>query len=350
MAYPTSTRTRSSPQSKRGSSRSGPATSRSRPRSSLGPGVGGRQRVRLLRRAAVRQRPARTTATCSPGTSRTWCRATRRCAATGWSAASAGTATVCRPRWRRRRSSACRPSRRSSIRRRPRSTRPAARRCCATPEWERYVTRQARWVDFANDYKTLDLSYMESVMWAFKIAVRQGPDLRGLPRAVVLLALRDAAVEHRDPDGRRLPGPPGPGAHGVVRLTASRAHYWRGRPRRGRCRRTSRWRSVRPSSTRCRARWRQPVQLGTARWVTTRRSSVGFRRWARSPEPTGRASLHPAVRVFRRAAPDAFQVLAADFVSTEDGTGVVHIAPGVWRGRLTGWARPRDCRWCARWM
>src|SRR5512139_1922974 len=37
-----------------------------------------------------------------------------------------------------------------------------------TNEWERYVTRQARWVDFANDYKTLDLDYMESVMWAFK--------------------------------------------------------------------------------------------------------------------------------------------------------------------------------------
>src|SRR5687768_8654133 len=37
-----------------------------------------------------------------------------------------------------------------------------------TSEWERYVTRQARWVDFQNDYKTLDLNYMESVMWAFK--------------------------------------------------------------------------------------------------------------------------------------------------------------------------------------
>ena len=37
-----------------------------------------------------------------------------------------------------------------------------------TDEWHRYVTRQARWVDFENDYKTLDLPYMESVMWAFK--------------------------------------------------------------------------------------------------------------------------------------------------------------------------------------
>jgi isoleucyl-tRNA synthetase len=37
-----------------------------------------------------------------------------------------------------------------------------------TREWRDYVTRQARWVDFDNDYKTLDLSYMESVMWAFR--------------------------------------------------------------------------------------------------------------------------------------------------------------------------------------
>jgi len=37
-----------------------------------------------------------------------------------------------------------------------------------TDEWQRYVTRQARWVDFENDYKTLDVDYMESVVWAFK--------------------------------------------------------------------------------------------------------------------------------------------------------------------------------------
>ena len=35
-------------------------------------------------------------------------------------------------------------------------------------EWEKYVNRQARWVDFKNDYKTMDKSFMESVMWAFK--------------------------------------------------------------------------------------------------------------------------------------------------------------------------------------
>ncbi|MGJ4843473.1 isoleucine--tRNA ligase [Leifsonia sp. Le1] len=37
-----------------------------------------------------------------------------------------------------------------------------------TREWQEYVTRQARWVDFDNDYKTLDVTFMESVIWAFK--------------------------------------------------------------------------------------------------------------------------------------------------------------------------------------
>ncbi|MGG7508108.1 isoleucine--tRNA ligase [Plantibacter sp. YIM 135249] len=37
-----------------------------------------------------------------------------------------------------------------------------------TEDWQEYVTRQARWVDFDNDYKTLDITYMESVIWAFK--------------------------------------------------------------------------------------------------------------------------------------------------------------------------------------
>ncbi len=41
-------------------------------------------------------------------------------------------------------------------------------------EWEKYVNRQARWVDFHNDYKTMDKSFMESVMWAFKQLYNKG--------------------------------------------------------------------------------------------------------------------------------------------------------------------------------
>ena len=43
-----------------------------------------------------------------------------------------------------------------------------------TDEWQEYVTRQARWVDFENDYKTLDITFMESVMWAFSTLHNKG--------------------------------------------------------------------------------------------------------------------------------------------------------------------------------
>src|SRR5690606_39027259 len=40
--------------------------------------------------------------------------------------------------------------------------------------WNSYVRRQARWVDMENDYKTMDTSFMESVMWAFKSLYDKG--------------------------------------------------------------------------------------------------------------------------------------------------------------------------------
>nr|KYP68047.1 Isoleucyl-tRNA synthetase, cytoplasmic [Cajanus cajan] len=34
-------------------------------------------------------------------------------------------------------------------------------------EWETVITRTGRWIDFKNDYKTMDLKFMESVWWVF---------------------------------------------------------------------------------------------------------------------------------------------------------------------------------------
>lgn len=34
-------------------------------------------------------------------------------------------------------------------------------------EWEQIITRTGRWIDFRNDYKTMDLKFMESVWWVF---------------------------------------------------------------------------------------------------------------------------------------------------------------------------------------
>ncbi|NBV05610.1 MAG: isoleucine--tRNA ligase [Proteobacteria bacterium] len=51
-------------------------------------------------------------------------------------------------------------------------------------DWENYVTRQGRFVDFKNSYKTMDLSYMESVIWAFKQLHEKGllyEDFRVVP-------------------------------------------------------------------------------------------------------------------------------------------------------------------------
>lgn len=41
-------------------------------------------------------------------------------------------------------------------------------------EWRKTVTRMGRWVDFDNDYKTMEFSFMESVWWAFKQLWDQG--------------------------------------------------------------------------------------------------------------------------------------------------------------------------------
>ena len=41
-------------------------------------------------------------------------------------------------------------------------------------EWRRTVTRMGRWVDFDNDYKTMDLNFMESVWWVFAQLWQQG--------------------------------------------------------------------------------------------------------------------------------------------------------------------------------
>ncbi|HPC37772.1 MAG TPA: isoleucine--tRNA ligase [Exilispira sp.] len=37
-----------------------------------------------------------------------------------------------------------------------------------TSEWERIINRSGRWVDFKNAYKTMDPLYMESIWWVFK--------------------------------------------------------------------------------------------------------------------------------------------------------------------------------------
>lgn len=46
-------------------------------------------------------------------------------------------------------------------------------------EWEKVVTRFARWIDFEKDYKTMDIKFMESVWYVFKQLFEKGLVYRG---------------------------------------------------------------------------------------------------------------------------------------------------------------------------
>ena len=264
-----------------------------------------RQRVRLLRRPAVRQRPA----ALRPPAHRL---RQGRGAALPDHARPAGRAPLRlglpRPARRGRGREAARHHHQGRDPRRwawTSSTRPAAPRCCAyTQDWERYVTRQARWVDFANDYKTLDLDYMESVMWAFKTLHDKGLVYEGFRvlaycwRCETPLSNTETRMDdvYRD---RQDPALTVWFAAATTRREASRS----GPPRRGRCRPTWRSRSAPTSSTRC-CETRRRARTSSARrgWLRTPRSWRATSRSARcSGARPGRAPLHAAVRLPGRA-------------------------------------------------
>ena len=197
-----------------------------------------------------------------------------------------------------------------------------------TKEWESYVTRQARWVDFSRDYKTLDLPYMESVLWAFKRLWEKGLVYEGYkvlpycwecetPLSNFETRLDDAYRPRLDPAV-------------TVRFrleTGEDILVWTTTP----------W--TLPSNLALAvgpdveyAVFEQPdgrrtlIGAGTAdryadelAGATRTGTVVGADLVGRSYTP-----LFP----FFVGTPGAFRVLGADFVSTEDGTGTVHLAPG----------------------
>ena len=77
-------------------------------------------------------------------------------------------------------------------------------------EWEWYIDQIARWVDFKNAYKTMDLDYMESVIWAFKKVYDKGLIYQGFktllyctrcgtPVSKFEIAMDDSYAEMQDP-------------------------------------------------------------------------------------------------------------------------------------------------------
>ena len=202
-----------------------------------------------------------------------------------------------------------------------------------THEWEDTVTRQARWVDFDNDYKTMDLPYMESVMWAFAQLYRKGlvyeayrvmPYSWGAetPLSNFEIRLDDATRPRQDPAITvAFDLVPAAGDAAPMRMLAWTTTPW-----------------TLPSNLvlvvgadinyavmeqdgihyllaadRVDA---YDAQLSQARRVGT----------LRGRDLVGRSYV-PLFDYFAHRR-EAFRVLAADFVDTAEGTGIVHAAPG----------------------
>ncbi len=208
-----------------------------------------------------------------------------------------------------------------------------------TDEWREYVTRQARWVDFDNDYKTLNPDYMESVMWAFRELYDRGLAYEGFrilpycwndetPLSNHELRMDDDIYQQRqDPAitvGYRLES-------GELLL------IWTTTP------------------------WTLPSNMGVAvhpdieyvviesdftgtpqRYIVAAARAGAYVRELAGGDPDELerrivARLTGRELAGRRYVPpfsyylgyhNAHQVLLADFVTVEDGTGVVHMSPG----------------------
>ncbi|HET6483549.1 MAG TPA: isoleucine--tRNA ligase [Actinoplanes sp.] len=197
-----------------------------------------------------------------------------------------------------------------------------------TKDWERYVTRQARWVDFADDYKTLDPSYMESVMWAFRTLHEKGLVYEGF--RVLAYCFRCETplsnTETRMDDVYR--DRTDPALTVTFKLeTGEKIAVWTTTP----------W--TLPSNLALAVGPRieyailerdgEKLILGASRVAAYAKELEGFEQVGTvlGSELAGRRYEPLFDYLVEAGGPNAFQVLAADYVTDEDGTGVVHQAP-----------------------
>ena len=196
-----------------------------------------------------------------------------------------------------------------------------------TADWERYVTRQARWVDFTNDYKTLDTSYMESVMWAFKALWDKGLIYEGFRVLPYSWALETplSNTETRMDDAYKMVQDPALTVAFVLE-SGDNLLAWTTTP----------WTlpsnlalAVAPDVDYVRVRHDDKVYvLAEARLAAYAKELDGAEvlGTVRGSELVGQRYA-PLFPYFADHA-GAFRVFGGDFVTTEDGTGVVHMAPG----------------------
>lgn len=187
-------------------------------------------------------------------------------------------------------------------------------------EWEKYVTRIGRWVDFNNSYKTMDNTYIESVWWALKTLWDKGLLYEG--KKVLMycthcetpLAKAEIAMDntYKDVTEEAITVKfkvKNPEKHGFPENTYLLA--WTTTP------------------------WTLPGNVALAVGIDIgytiesgliRAAKEGDEVRMRGEELVG-IEYTPPFAVPALASEKSYKVQTADFVSTEEGTGIVHIAP-----------------------
>ncbi len=196
-----------------------------------------------------------------------------------------------------------------------------------TSQWETVVNRMGRWVDFVNQYRTMDPPYMESIWWVFKQMWDKGLIYRGFrvqpycPRCATPLSNFEVNEGYKE-----INGPSITVTFPLADDPSTKILVWTTTP------------------------WTLPsnVALAVGAKIAYIKIRDGENVYIMAKERLGAyykdlsaieiieemtgsdlVDKHyvPIFDYFKDKDSRFFTVTAADFVSTEDGTGIVHIAP-----------------------
>ncbi len=196
-----------------------------------------------------------------------------------------------------------------------------------TGQWETIVNRMGRWVDFVHQYRTMDPPYMESIWWVFKQIWEKELIYQGFrvqpycPRCATPLSNFEVNEGYKDVNGPSITV-----TFPLVGNEQTKILVWTTTP----------WTlpsnvalAVGPDISYVK------IQDGDNKFILAKdRLSAYYKdpsQYTILEECTGKdlegLSYIPIFDYFKGKDQRFFHVTTADFVSTEDGTGIVHIAP-----------------------
>lgn len=196
-----------------------------------------------------------------------------------------------------------------------------------TSQWEEIVNRMGRWVDFVNQYRTMDPSYMESIWWVFSEIWKKGLIYEGFrvqpycPRCATPLSNFEVNEGYKDTTGPSITI-----SFPLAGNEKTKFLVWTTTP----------W--TLPSNVVCAVgpeiKYAKVKDGENIFILAEERLSAYYKKSSeyeilevvKGKELEG-IKYVPLFEYFKNRDSRFFQIVCDDFVSTEDGTGIVHIAP-----------------------